>query len=383
MRLGLILSNDWELFGDGSGDFNELQVRRLQQLLDAAEAWGAKLTVMAEIGQQWAHTAWGATETWARDIADAWESSLIDAIGRGHDVQVHLHPQWLGAEHRDGRWRLDLSKIALPSLSAHELRRVLQRCRNDLEALLQPIRPNYRAVLFRAGLFCIEPAAQPLAALLETGYQADTSVTKGLFDPRRYDFRQTPHAVAPWQTSTQSVTESGTGGLVELPIAACRLWDFPIARKVLGWHYTRWLTRADRAWRSRRAAWLAERYPAESRAAVFQSAPQGRARLARLQQAIIREQWVPLDYDELPATVFVDLVERIANDPTIRDRSDDAIVPLMALGHSKSIPDANNLDRILKLLTRRFGDRLHFWTGQDAVEHWRDRLVVAPIRAAA
>jgi len=52
MKLALILTNDWELFGDGSGDYFEIQHKPLEELLDTVEDHGAKLTVMAEVGQQ-------------------------------------------------------------------------------------------------------------------------------------------------------------------------------------------------------------------------------------------------------------------------------------------------------------------------------------------
>ena len=55
MNLGLIITNDWEVFGDGSGDYFELQHKPLEALLKVVEEYGAKLTVMAEVGQQWAH----------------------------------------------------------------------------------------------------------------------------------------------------------------------------------------------------------------------------------------------------------------------------------------------------------------------------------------
>ena len=92
MKIGLVLSNDWELFGNGSGDYFEIQHHPLQQLLDVVEGHGAPLTVLAEIGQQWAHQRLGQQESWAHDIACAWESILQDTIRRGSDVQLHLHP---------------------------------------------------------------------------------------------------------------------------------------------------------------------------------------------------------------------------------------------------------------------------------------------------
>jgi len=76
MKLGLIISNDWELFGDGSGDYFEVQHRPLEALLQTVEDHGAKLTVMAEVAQQWAHQRISPHAPWAREVVEAWESIL-------------------------------------------------------------------------------------------------------------------------------------------------------------------------------------------------------------------------------------------------------------------------------------------------------------------
>lgn len=369
MKIGLILSNDWELFGDGSGDFFELQQQRLIDLMQVAEPFGAKLTVFAEMGQQWAHQQIANESGWARAIVHGWNESLRQAVSRGHDVQVHLHPQWLDAQHDDGQWQLDLERVAVSGLSSDEFCRLLTRARTELETLLCPLRPSYRAQLFRAGLFCIEPSAGPIAALRAAGFQGDSSVTRGLYDPRRYDFRQTPHAYVPWKVAADSILhEDPEGDLLELPIAAVPCWDSPILRKYARWMYTRRLDPADQAWQARREQWLADRYPESRRAGVFRTAPGWRQRLTRYTSAFLRRTSIPLDYDVLPAQVFVDLLAQVAQSQEVQGTATQELIPVMALGHSKTAPDAGNLERILQLIKSRLGDRVCYLTGQEAVE---------------
>lgn len=375
MRLGLIFSNDWELFGDGSGDYWEIQHRRLRQLLDAAAEFGARITVMAEIGQQWAHRRLGEQESWAREIADAWDRTLVDTLQQGSDVQLHLHPQWLGARWSEGKWQLNFEHWALPSLGGRQIVDVLQQGKRYLESLLQPVRPAYRTVLFRAGAFCIEPAEQAITALRAAGFLADTSVTKGLHDPRFYDYRRAPSHVLPWEVDRTSVARAGQGtGIVELPILATPIWDSPILRKMGRWHYTRWLADDDRTYLRDRAAYVAREYPAAQRpiAPARRSLAQV---IARLGSGLLRAQSISLDYDALPASVFVDCVERLLGDRELQIVADtDVIVPVMALGHTKVIPHGDNFRRVLAQLVARFGDRIVFWTGQAAAEYWSARL---------
>ena len=80
MKIGLILSNDWELFGDGSGDYFEIQHKPLESLLSTVENHSAKLTVMAEVAQQWAHQKIREQEPWADEVVFAWEAMLKETI---------------------------------------------------------------------------------------------------------------------------------------------------------------------------------------------------------------------------------------------------------------------------------------------------------------
>ncbi|MEX0978505.1 MAG: hypothetical protein WDZ48_06620 [Pirellulales bacterium] len=89
----------------------------------------------------------------------------------------------------------------------------------------------------------------------------------------------------------------------------------------------------------------------------------------------MRAHSVSLDYDALPATVFVDCVERLLDDPELRPvRDSDVIVPVMAIGHTKVIPHVENFRRVLSQLVARLGDRIVFWSGQAAAEYWSARL---------
>ena len=125
MKLGLIITNDWEVFGHGSGDYFELQHKPLGALLKLIEEYGAKLTVMAEVGQQWAHQSIAEQEPWSREVAASWESMLKDTVRRQFDVQLHLHPQWLNAKYVNKRWKLNLNEWSVGGLAPSTLSAVV------------------------------------------------------------------------------------------------------------------------------------------------------------------------------------------------------------------------------------------------------------------
>lgn len=376
MKLGIVLSNDWELFGDGSGDYFEVQHRPLAEMLAVCDDFGAKLTLMAEIGQQWAHEQLAAIYPWASEVCAAWREALRETVRRGSDVQLHLHPQWLDAHWTAGRWHLNLDKWATGQLSYKELVTTLKRGKDDLQSLLRPSRSSYECVAFRAGAYCVEPSANVIAALRKVGICCETSVTKGCVSEGEYDYRDAHSHVLPWWIGTESVKFAGAAAdLMELPIASVRLLESPLLRRATGFRYTRWPSSEERLWQAKRDRVLAARYPVSRRATNLKHTGR-RTPVMRARGALLRHSPVQLDYDVLPASVFVDLVERLAADKTVatwyearrRKLGYEFPLPIVTSGHTKTMHDCGNLTRILKLLRQRFGQRLVFLTMQEAVD---------------
>lgn len=116
--ISLIITIDYEIFGDGSGDVKKHIISPANQLLDICDKYGAKLTLMFEVAEYWAFKE--LEERGALNL-DYYPSQLMaeqaaNAIERGHDVQLHLHPQWLGAKYENGSWVVNFSWPRLSDL---------------------------------------------------------------------------------------------------------------------------------------------------------------------------------------------------------------------------------------------------------------------------
>jgi hypothetical protein len=388
-KLGLIISNDWEVYGDGSGDYFEVQHKPLQEMLTVVEGHGAKVTVMAEVGQQWGHRELGRTAPWAAKVADAWEEIVRDAVRRKSDVQLHLHPQWINAAYDGSRWRLHLENLSIASLAPEVIETVLRRGKEYLEALIKPVDPGYQCIAFRAGAYCIEPSSKVIPALRNAGIRCDTSVTRGLVDPQFYDYRDAHSNVLPWLTTAASVKYQGHGhdGLMEMPIHSFRFVDPKALRWLLGtmfgrerlWQWVDWLNagatggKVDREWRKEQKHLVSARYPTSHRlptgnSSVLKKRLQLPARLA----SEFMSWRTQLDYDFVTPAVFVKAMRRIID--KYECAGGDAVVPVMSSGHVKSMPNCRNLDRILSAVDREFKDQVTHWTLRDAVDDWWPRL---------
>jgi hypothetical protein len=389
-KLGLIISNDWEVYGDGSGDYFEVQHKPLQEMLTVVEGHGAKVTVMAEVGQQWGHRELGRTAPWAAKVADAWEEIVRDAVRRKSDVQLHLHPQWINAAYDGSRWRLHLENWSIASLPSDVIEAVLRRGKEYLESTIKPVDAGYQCIAFRAGAYCIEPSSKVIPALRNAGIRCDTSVTKGFADPRFYDYRDAHSDVLPWLTTAASVKYQGHGhdGLLEMPIHSFRFVDSKVLRRLLGMVFGRERLRllvdrlnfgaiagkADYEWMKERDRLVAVRYPASRRPYQAPSSILKRSLIspAWLASAVLSRQMVQLDYDFVTPGVFVKSMRRVIDQ--CERVGLDVVIPVMSSGHVKTMHNCQNLDRILSAVDREFKDQVTHWTLREAVDYWWPRL---------
>jgi hypothetical protein len=230
----LLLSLDYELCGSGAGDVMRDIVYPTSRILDICERHGAKMTIMCEVGEHWAfeqHDA-GLRKDLGYSPCGVMKAQIIEAIKRGHDVQLHLHPQWIGAEYGKGGWLLRDSSWRVADLpdglgseeQVTSITGALHRGKQTLEDALRPVKADYECTCFRAGGFYAQPSQNIITAMKAAGLRADSSVVK------RYK-KSTPFEVdyshvetdktAWWTTDTDLTTEGYPGeGVFELSVSS-------------------------------------------------------------------------------------------------------------------------------------------------------------------
>jgi O-antigen/teichoic acid export membrane protein/trans-aconitate methyltransferase len=195
------------------------------RLMDVAAAAEVKLTFMVELGEHfWLLENDPAT---ARALEGQWR----EAVRRGHDVQLHLHPNWLpalGAGRKDGTWSWDWSKAKADDYPG-DLQELIARCRDRLQAVLKPEKADYAVTCFRAGAYQAQPFRRLSAALVANGITCDSSVYAGGHSAERgYDYRwaysdHNPYFANLYDPQLRAVPAET--GLVELPIFTPRFGE--------------------------------------------------------------------------------------------------------------------------------------------------------------
>ena len=221
MSLNIMFHDDWEIYGDGTGDPQTLMFEPAKRNLDICDQYGAKFTFYAEIGQQ-LHMLDTPGKKW-KQYASTWESLLKDAIQRGHDVQLHFHPQWIGAELKNGAWHLDHSKWSAGNAEHEHLDEWIGKGKRYLESLLQSVRKDYKVLSFRAGGWLCQPSMGLYHAFKNHDIVCDVTVMKGRYaqfdDGSCIDFRDAVSRYEPWEVNPDNFAQEQNGsGVWELPV---------------------------------------------------------------------------------------------------------------------------------------------------------------------
>src|SRR5207237_7088245 len=189
--------------GDGAGDIEQLQFTPLRDLLQIYARTAARTTFLPDVMQQLAFRKHESGHCELKTLADSWDENVREAFRQGHDVQLHLHPQWLNARYENGHWLLDgdWSILNYDRAAAYAM---LAGAKEYLETLLRPIDSQYRCVAFRAGALAAAPSDHLFESLVSLGIQLDISIAGGLFVNNRklhLDYRNCEESFLPFYPS--------------------------------------------------------------------------------------------------------------------------------------------------------------------------------------
>jgi len=305
---------DYEIFGDGSGCVDACVIQPAERLLAMAERHAVRLTLFVEALEFRTMERAGGR---AAETADRVRAQLVDAVHRGHDLQLHIHPQWLGAEiEPDSGWRLDLRRWRLGSLERHDAEAALTTGLEWLSAVREAAELHPAPIAFRAGGWCIQPSSIAAELLVEHGLRVESSVAPGLGKPSGgwYDFGVAPTTLGAWPVTEDVCAPASAGRLLEVPIATGRLgWPRRLVEEA-----------------SRRAARDGSLAPGCRGSYAGPGGAVGvlRGKLARLRSA----GTAMLDVCAFSGPVLVELARQWAD----RRSVPGAPVPVVAIGHTKN-----------------------------------------------
>jgi len=226
-KLGFILTTDYEIFGNGTGSVERCMLEPTRKMVTILEKYNAPLTIFLDVCEYWAFEAEYEKGNLKEDRAGKIRQQLQELISRGHDVQLHAHPQWLDYKLVEDGWLLNFNywrTSSLPfsnNINQHlSLNNLFNKGKVTLEEIVKPVNPKYKCNVFRAGAWSIQPEEEVLKALLENNFAVDSSVAKGMKfgdDFTFYDFTQAPDLPS-WKITERVDKQDAKGVLTEIPI---------------------------------------------------------------------------------------------------------------------------------------------------------------------
>jgi SAM-dependent methyltransferase len=190
------------------------------RLLDVFDEGGATLTIFAELGEY----LWLSENR--PEVAERMAHQWRDAVTRGHDVQLHLHPNWLpemAPQVEGGRWTWNMERSRAADYPG-DLTEAIARCKQALQDAIRPVKPDYEVVAFRAGTYEAQPFSRLYDALVANDIWCDSSVLPGDSRPdRHYDYRHAYADHQPWFASRfdpQLKAPPSERAIVEVPVFA-------------------------------------------------------------------------------------------------------------------------------------------------------------------
>jgi hypothetical protein len=216
----LILTVDYEVFGNGQGCVKRCVTEPAARMMRMADRFEAPITLFAETAEFMAMER----ELGPDAVLDV-RKQLACAVRSGHDVQLHLHPQWHGATRRaDGEWDLALDMWRIGDLDEEQATEIIAAGKGWLDDAAFANHSGRGCIAFRAGNWCIQPSAGVVRSLRRLGFEIESTVVPGMKrsgDGEWSDFRSVPDR--PFWRVASDVCESAEEGLWEVPIASAKL----------------------------------------------------------------------------------------------------------------------------------------------------------------
>jgi hypothetical protein len=311
-----VFTLDYEIYGNGEGSLRDLIYEPAKKLKSIFDRAAVKLVVFVEASEL------DKIEAIKSDLAiyDV-RQQLRDLHYQGHEIALHLHPQWYNASFQDGKWNLDYNEYNLCVLSEKRISEIVDRSIIYLRTVLGD--PDFVPFSYRAGNWLLQPTRITAKVLAERGLKVDSSVFKGGRQHKHgLDYRLAMRNGYFWRFQDDVNIETYNGELLEIPI------------------YTRMVP----FWKMATAKRIGLQQKINSTGTSLKETAYRLLDRTRF--------WHPLKFDYCRMTLgeLTAMMETVISD----DKAQPAVYrPVVAIGHTKDLVDFETIENFLEYLKLR------------------------------
>ncbi len=163
----ILIEDDCEVKGNGLGNVMEHQFIPSLMMMELAQKYNVKMTFMVDVAHQLEFRK-HLDKSNIRIQSDIWNEMILLMKEMGFDVQLHLHPQWLGAKYQDGNFLLS-SNWNIGQYNHEVQRELITNAVSYLNDLIKPKYPEYSVHSYKAGSWGMQPSKNLLEIFNEIG----------------------------------------------------------------------------------------------------------------------------------------------------------------------------------------------------------------------
>jgi hypothetical protein len=311
--IDFVFTIDYEIYGNGTGGLRELIYDPAEKLRELFKGHGARFVNFVEASELQkieAHGTDRAIELVTKQIQELYRD--------GHEVGLHLHPQWSNARFERGEWVLDPSEYNLCTLTRPRIAEIVEGSLDFLRHVVGS--RDFTPLSFRAGNWLFQPTETAASVLAENGIKIDSSVFKGgLQRSHRLDYRPARRN-GYWWSFRRNVNEPDPSGpWMEVPIYTQMVpfWKMPTSKRMGFKNQFGISSRSTRQKLIRSLDFMRLRYP------------------------------LKLDFCRMGLDELTSMMDKIIRE----DRKEpESFRPIVSIGHTKDLTDFETIDAFLSYL---------------------------------
>jgi len=145
----IIITLDYEIFGNGKGDIKNHVLHPANKIFDITTKYNVPISIMFEIYQYIAYKKYD--DVIENDLgyspAKKIKNQIKTAYDKGNDVQLHIHPQFTEMIYRHKRFVLKNPKLSVHDLDEENVYELIKTGKEKLEFLIN--NPDYKCIALR------------------------------------------------------------------------------------------------------------------------------------------------------------------------------------------------------------------------------------------
>ena len=214
--MNLIITLDYELFlNDMTGTVNNCLIKPMQEIQKICEKHDFRLTIFVDAAYLYRLTELKNDYPLLEEDYKNTVDNIKWLVGLGHDIQLHIHPQWYYSYYDGKEWILDWDHYKLSDMPRDYAFEVFGKSKELLDSII-----GYKTSLFRAGGYSIQDFDYT-NCFKQFGIIGDSSVLPGCkvrHKTHSYDYIDSPIHTYRF---TDDISASQLNG---------SYWEFPISK---------------------------------------------------------------------------------------------------------------------------------------------------------